>query len=124
MSIYGSTFSAGDPVDPESVGVVLIRDGGTNHWPTPEINRIGSVDGAWIPSWCVPGHQDEDDEPGYEGPGPWYRLSGCSWRHVDGFDGFRLWSDQEYLLDEDAAKALRDDLTRWLDAPKTRPTGA
>ena len=122
MSIYGTTFVVGDPDEEYEAGVVLIRDDGTNHWPSLETNRRGSLSGAAIPSWCVPGHEDNiNDEPGYEAPGPWYRLAGCSWRHEDGFKGYRLWSDQEYLLDEDAARALRDDLAAWLDLPKTRP---
>ena len=56
-------------------------------------------------------------------PGGWYRLGGASYRIPEDHPelGAAIWSDQEYLLDEDAARALRDDLTRWLELPKTRP---
>lgn len=124
MSIYGTTFDVGDPDDPDDdPGVVLIRDGGTNHWPSPERNRRGSLDGAAIPSWCVPGHPNALGAPGYEEPGGWYRLGACSVKTVPEFpdEPPKFWRDQEYLLDEDAARALRDDLTRWIDLPKTRP---
>jgi hypothetical protein len=121
MSIYGTTFSVGFPEPDQPPGIVLIRDDGTNHYPSLEKNRRGALDGAVIPSWCVPGHQDNMD--GYEAPGGWYRLSGSSWRIPEGYEAFGegIWSDQEYLLDEDAARVLRDDLTAWLDLPKTRP---
>jgi hypothetical protein len=122
MSIYGTTFTVGFIDEPEQApGVVLIRDNGENHWPSLDRNRRGALDGAAIPSWCVPGQSDDEESPGYLAPGPWYRLGGCSMRHEEGFEGEHLWSDQQYLLDEDAARALRDDLTRWLDLPKTRP---
>ena len=133
MSIYGSTFSAGDPDNrDEDPAVVLIRDNGENHWPSLGRNRRGSIDGAWIPGWCVPGHDSDADLPGhdsdanlfgYEKPGGWYRLSGCSVRTAPEFPNTpaQLWRDQEYLLDEVAARLLRDDLTAWLALPKTRP---
>lgn len=123
MSIYATTFSVGYPEDEDTPGVVLIRDDGNNHYPDPETWRRGAIDGAEIPGSCVPGH--ENDGAADDNPGNWYRLSGCSIRTVPEFpDRPQLWSDQEYVLDEDAARALRDDLTRWLDHPKTRKADA
>jgi hypothetical protein len=121
VSTYSTTFGVGDPDDPDDEpGVVLIRDGGNNHWPSLNRNRRGTLSGAQIPSWCVPGHHNSME--GDEEPGGWYRLAGCSWRCEPGFTGERFWLDTEYLLDEDAARALRDDIQRWLDRPKTLPS--
>lgn len=119
VSIYGTSFGVGDPrYDEDTPGVVLIRDNGTNHYPSLALNRRGSIDGAEIPSWCVPGHTYDDvpDPPGYDAPGSWYRL--CCFAIERGPE------HMEMLLDPDAATALRDDLTRWLEKPKTTPTEA
>lgn len=118
MSIYGSTFGVGRG-DDDDRGVVLIRDDGDNHYPDPATFRRGALDGALISDFCVPGH----DDGGGEEVGGWYRLAGCSWRVERGFPRPQLWSDQEYLLDVDAVRALRRDLTRWLKMPKVYPEG-
>lgn len=122
VSIYASTFSAGYPDDEDSVGVVLIRDNADNLYPNPATFRRGAIGGAEIPGWCVPGHDDADDDE----PGGWYRLGGLSMRTLcrSSLTRPQLWVDQDYLLDEAAAQALRDDLTRWLDKTKTRPVRA
>lgn len=127
MSIYGTTFSVGEaePVWPEDepAGVVLWRGrGGRNDWPidAEHYHRL-SISGAAMPSWCVPGHDDHERYvgccDGYATPGPWYRLGIYDEPPFDGPESI------EALLDEDAARALRDDLDAWLDRPKVRAKG-
>ena len=123
MSIYGTTFSVGeiDPMPEDPPGVVLWRGvGGRNDWPidADHYERL-SVSGAAIPAWCVPGHQHHEDPDtkcdcdGYATPGPWYRL-GIYAETAAGPEPV------EALLDEDAVRAIRDDLTAWLNRPKAR----
>jgi hypothetical protein len=109
MSIYASTLILGDPdwEDEEPLGVVLVREGGTNHYPSLDKNQRGSIDGALIPAWCVEGHRDDFDDTSIGG---WYRLS---------FDTPN--AHGQLLLDVDAVTALRDDLNRWLDYDKVSP---
>src|SRR5690349_13220183 len=107
MSIYATTIILGDEDDDEPPGVVLVRENGTNHYPNPEQNRRGSIDGAHIPAWCVHGHEDDFN---YTALGGWYRLSFVT---PDSYG--------QMLLDVDAVTALRDDLTRWLEYDKVEP---
>ena len=107
MSIYASTIVLGDEDDEDSDGTVLVREGGTNHYPNLEQNRRGTIDGALIPAWCVEGHRDDYNSTAVGG---WYRLSFVT---PD--------ADGQMLLDVDAVTALRDDLTRWLEYDKVEP---
>ncbi|MGC4151514.1 MAG: hypothetical protein QM628_00350 [Propionicimonas sp.] len=95
-------------------------DGWSNHYPDGTAERPASVDLASIPSWCVPGHSDEltDDY------GRWLRLGIDSplavtyWRKTE--DG-QPQPDPHWVavvMDAEAVRALRDQLTEWLDAPK------
>ena len=105
MSIYSTRFGVGDE-EATAPGVVLLRwPSGRNDWPIePDNYPSGYIDGAHIPVWCVPGHEDDETS---NAVGPWYRL---------GID-----SGEEVLLDEAAVAALRDDLTAWLNREKARP---
>lgn len=102
-------------------------EGWSNHYPTADVEAPAAVDIAHIPTWCVPGHGD--DEGVTDVPfGPWLRLN------VYSPDALTWWVKDEagnptpapvngaVVLDEDAVRALRDDLTGWLNQPKVRPS--
>lgn len=111
-------------------GIVLsYAEGFSNHFPdeTGTHERPAVVALADIAPWCVPGH-DEDCGPcgrrhDYPDTGPWLRLE------VEAPETLNYWAkDAEgnpaverdgatVILDREAAKALRDDLTEWLDRP-------
>lgn len=114
MSIYATTLSVGDQ-DDEDPGVVVIRNtsdlrlGGRNDHPDPNTWPRGSISGAHIPSWCVPGHDAEKPFA----VAAWYRLS---------IDHGHTFIDA--VLDEHAVRALRDHLSAWLEEEKVYPRKA
>lgn len=90
-----------------SHGDIAARDyTGSHRYPSPD-DPPAEVCLAHIPTWHVPGHQDSADD---ESVGPWLRLD---------VDGRSRWVS--VVLDEDGARALRDDLDRWLRTPKVEP---
>lgn len=95
--------------------------GWSNHYPNRRVERPASVGIAHIPSWCVPGHDDEGDDA----VGPWLRLGLTSWLH-DWHNPRARPTERaslDVVLDEEAVRSLRDDLTDWLDRPKVHPNG-
>lgn len=82
---------------------------GDGRYPHPA-RLLGCVDLAHIPAWCVPGHGDADESDECDMVGPWLRLS-ITTRDEN--------ADAE--LDENAARALRDDLSAWLARGKVQP---
>lgn len=98
-------------------------DGWSNHYPTHGFDDpVATVSLAHIPVWCVPGRDEESEEVA-----PWVRLT------VDSAGALTWWTDDpadrpapapvhaSVVLDEDAARALRDDLDEWLAQPKAHP---
>ena len=101
-------------------------DGWSNHYPTDGFDDpTALVAIAHIPAWCVPGRR-ETHMSEYDEVAPWVRLD----VHADG--ALTWWTDggekpepapahASVVLDEEAARSLRDDLTQWLDTPKVQP---
>lgn len=127
MSIWCSQQTIGHDEFEDGPGVVLTYAlGFSNHYPdtSGECELPASIDLATIPRWCVPGHYDDYEE---DEVGPWLRLSVHAPRAFDWYgpaeDRKRNAGpiDADVVLDEEAARALRDQLTEWLDAPKVRP---
>ena len=147
MSIWCSWPAIGhDPHDEEPLRGGEVRTyatGWSNHFPTAdgEAELPASIDLADIAPWCVPGHEQdaanyrctgcgaEHDHPEC---GPWLRLGlyaeqSRTWHgSLDSHGVFApivstATMHATVVLDEDAARALRDDLTAWLDRPKVRP---
>ena len=138
MSIWASSTVCGEDDNGNPDGTVLSYiDGWSNHYPTVfpapcELAETPALVGtAWIPPWCVPGH-DHAAEQGIDidtHVGPWLRLD-LSMRTVS------IWSgginDPEIgkpdvhsvCLNETAVRALRDNLTAWLDRTKCHPREA
>lgn len=117
---------------PERGNVLSYAVGFSNHYPdlTGSHERPAVVALADIAPWCVPGHDagecpcgEHHDHPD---TGPWLRLEVAApetlsfWRR-DGRKPEVLSEEATVVLDEAAARALRDDLTAWLDRPKVRP---
>ena len=114
------------PQKPERGNVISYADGFSNHYPdlTGSHERPAIIALAHIAPWCVPGHR-EDDEFRYE-VGPWLRLE------VVAPETLSFWTedsdeptverrDASIILDEQAVRSLRDDLTAWLKRDKVRP---
>lgn len=100
MSFWASYPEIGD--DGEGPGTVLRW---WERYPATD-DSPASVSLAAIPSYCVPGNADDEST---DAVGPWLRL--------DTFD--REW--HPVVLDETAARTLRDQLTQWLDRTKVHP---
>lgn len=98
--------------------VLTYADGYSNHYPTPDVEKPASVGTAHIPSFCVPGHEDESDE---DAPtGPWLRLHVSTWDETSSrpmiADGATV------ILDVAAARSLAKDLLDWADSEHAQPT--
>jgi hypothetical protein len=94
--------------------------GWSNHYPTVngKVERRASIELASIPSYCVPGHRDDDD---WSGSGPWLRLGVDGWRH-DYHNSTEATSDSlAVVLDAGAVTALVAGLQSWLNEPKVNP---
>ena len=145
MSIWGSQEPVGyadefvedDEPNPRGGQVRSYIVGWSNHYPD-DTEVESSVELAHMMAWVVPGHPDHsgvvDGNPVF---GPWLRLGLDTVDHhvhaewENGPDGARLVKPTEVrigddvrtsvVLDEDAVRQLRDDLTAWLDTPKVHP---
>jgi hypothetical protein len=114
------------PKKAERGTVLSYANGWSNHYPdlTGEAERPAVIALAHMPKWCVPGHDETGD---YDINGPWLRLEVVApetlnfWEKGD--DGGPTVEEDgaSVVLDEEAARSLRDDLTRWLDRPKAYP---
>lgn len=132
MSIWCSWDHIGsDPRDAEQQGgqVRSYAHGFSNHYPTTdgEYEQPAAVALAHIAPWCVPGHGDpcttcvvSHDHPEV---GPWLRMEVASHEHSWKDGGIPTGREEgaTIVMDEDAVRALRDDLTRWLALPKLQP---
>lgn len=140
MSIWASESVAGeDGNDRFDDTVVSYISGWSNHYPghfvkpdDPGLNEYGfakditeetpaSVGTAWIPPWCVPGHDDTDEDVDCV-VGPWLRLD-VTMRQVSIWAGVEISNQNVYsvCLDESAVRKLRDNLTDWLANDKAYP---
>lgn len=110
--------------------VLSYAQGWSNHYPdhTGEAERPAVLALAHIAPWCVPGHGVDDAD--YDAVGPWLRLE------VAAPESLNFWQKDEegrplvekesatVVLDEEAVRSLRDDLTAWLERPKAQPPTA
>lgn len=140
MSIWAAGIVAGETDDYEHDGsVVSYINGWSNHYPgefvnpeNPGVHRFGSarditeetpaaIGTGWLPPWCVPGHSDTGDDIDTH-VGPWLRLD-LMMRTVSIWSGVEIGYQDVHsvCLNEDAVKALRDNLTEWIDREKVRP---
>lgn len=100
--------------------------GWSNHYPA-DADPPGTVAVAHIAPWCVPGWAHREDDLDWPQVGDWLRLD------VDA-PGARTWWTKDaagnparepvhasIVLDVDAVRALRDDLTRWLECEHLTP---
>lgn len=125
MSIWASWLTIGHDDHESAGGVVLTYASGfSNHYPdtTASHELPASVDLAHIPPWCVPGHGDHECDAHV---GDWLRLSVHAPRAFDfwGPNGQRRNAgpvNADVVLDEAAARVLRDQLDEWLALPKLR----
>lgn len=150
MSIWASEEIAGvDDDDNLDSSVVSYISGWSNHYPghfpppfdfeDRSLGRRGpandlseetpaSVGTAWLPPWCVPGHHETED---VEGPdidthvGPWLRLD-VTMRNVSIWAGVEIGNQDVHsvCMNEAAVRALRDNLTEWLEREKVHPEAA
>lgn len=113
------------PKHAERGNVLSYAAGFSNHYPdlTGEHERPATVAIASIPVWCVPGHDEENDDE----LGPWLRLEVAApetlnhWvKDVDGKPQIEP-EGASVVLDEEAARSLRDDLSAWLGRAKAMP---
>lgn len=96
--------------------------GWLNHYPTNDVEGPAAIELATIPSWCVPGHYEEHTAAAERRCGPWLRMTVAA----EGDDYWKkpaepYYSSTTVVLNERAAKALRDHLDEWLARPKARP---
>ena len=127
MSIWASTTTAGhdpDGLHPMRGGQVRsYADGWSNHYPTTngDVEQPAGIHLAIIPSFCVPGHADEDEED--EPTGPWLRLD-VDTREHDRNDGMPTGRRRfaSVILDPPAAQQLAADLAEWAAQDHTEPT--
>lgn len=117
-----------DGMEPPVGDVRSYAHGWSNHYPTTDgdVERPAWIEVDYLPPFCVPGHEDDEDTLDEDARGPWLRLS------VYALDGISFWrntttgephSEQAtVVLDETAVQALHDALGEWLAAPKVRPT--
>lgn len=130
MSIWQSSTVAGADEDGTVAGtVVSYINGWSNHYPGTDLPHNGieaeeaaSIGLGQVPPWCVPGHDDLDMDTD-DGLGPWLRLD-VSTRRVSLWPGTEPVGPRDLhsvCMDEDAVRALRDELTAWLDISKVRP---
>ena len=123
---------------PERGNVLSYAEGFGNHYPNLDgtHERPAVLALAHIPSWCAAGHDmrgegyvctgcgEYHDDTAYGG---WLRLEVEApetlsfWRRDDDGKPEVIREGATVVLDEEAARSLRDDLTEWLDRPKVRP---
>ena len=123
MSIWSSwpTIGYGDPDEPERGEVRSYAEGWSNHYPDDKVELPASAGVAHVAPWCVPGW---DDHTGDDcSVGPWLRLDIDTAEHSFPAGGEPTGKrvNAAVVMDEAAVRALRDDLTEWLEAKKVRP---
>jgi hypothetical protein len=124
----GKAARGREPVEqkPERGNVISYANGFSNHYPdlTGTHERPACIGLATIPEWCVPGH---DESGNYDLLGPWLRLEVAApetlnfWIKTDDGEPVVESEGATVLLDEEAVRSLRDDLSRWLERPKAQP---
>ena len=132
MSIWATGTVCGEDDNYEFDSSVLSYiEGWSNHYPTlfPAGREMdehpATVSTAWLPPWCVPGHQHAAAE-GLDVDthvGPWLRLD-LYMRTVSVWSGTPEISDPEahsVCLNETAVRKLRDNLDEWLSREKLTP---
>lgn len=144
MSIWASNDVAGEDVNYQFNGdVVSYITGWSNHYPGYFPSQLAgdygvntlldtetpaAISTAWIPPWCVPGHENQAEIDGLDVDthlGPWLRLD------IDMRDVNILTKDDHpfiseptlhsVCLNETAVTALRDNLNEWLTRIKLHP---
>lgn len=139
----GSGADGRTPVEPvaERGKVLSYAEGFSNHYPddTGTHETPASINLAYVAPWCVPGHDQDGDS---------FSCTGCGRQHedvadvgdrvrldVDAPQALSFWREDgedgpvvkpahvSVVLDEEAARQLRDDLDAWLKAKKVRPNG-
>lgn len=114
----GSVRVRSDTGDQRGV-VVSYASGWSNHYPEPNNPEApASVDLATIPVWCVPGHREDED---WETVGPWVRLTVDGWSRDFHSGAWGPMFCESVVLDEEAARLLRDELDAWIARPKAQP---
>ncbi|AHG24373.1 hypothetical protein PBI_MICHELLEMYBELL_52 [Mycobacterium phage MichelleMyBell] len=142
MSIWASQDIAGtDDNDNHDGSVVSYISGWSNHYPGrfigPNVEphygfmkdiqaeTPASIGTGWIPPWCVPGQDEQDETYGLDidtHVGPWLRLD-LTMRTVSIWSGVEgNWDVYSVCMNESAVRALRDHLTEWLERDKVHPT--
>lgn len=108
----------------EDIRVRAYAAGFSNHYPSDD-DPPATIVLAHIDSWCVPGV--DEDAVDWPQVGAWLRLD------IDSPDALTWWTKDadgqptpepvhaSVVLDVDAARALRDDLTRWLECEHLHP---
>lgn len=139
MSIWATLHHIGtDHLDrtprPERGHILTYAEGWSNHYPdlTGEAELPAMIALAEMPAWCVPGHERTAEDPtdaAFGHKGPWVRLDLHAERALNFWgDGVTRPSAERVhtsiVLDEEAVRALRDDLSAWLDEPKVHPKEA
>jgi hypothetical protein len=104
-----------DDEERQTGNVLSFATGFSNHYPSldgPE--QPAGVMIAHIPSWCVPGHDEEVDWPV---SGEWLRLEVASWAHEWGSGGQVITGEEgaTVVLDAEAARNLGKALLEWAD---------
>ncbi|OBJ62514.1 hypothetical protein [Mycobacterium asiaticum] len=141
MSIWASeTVCGADDNDRFDGSVVSYISGWSNHYPghfpplveepryqtrTPSNDLTeetpASIGTGWLPPWTVPGHDDTGEDIDTT-VGPWLRLDVLT-RRVSIWAGVEI-GNQDVIsvcLNEDAVRALRDNLSTWLERDKVYP---
>lgn len=127
MSIWCSWEAVGwdDEADePTPNGSVRsYASGWSNHYPTNDdtVEMPSTISLAHIAPWCVPGHPDATETAAGE-CGDWLRLTVDTWEHNWKAPTSIIGDlNASVVLDETAARTLRDQLTDWLARPKLTP---
>lgn len=142
MSIWASdTICGADDDDNFDGSVVSYIEGWSNHYPgdfpplveepryktrKPSNNLTeetpASIGTGWLPPWVVPGHGGEFDRDIDDAVGPWLRLD-VYMSTVSIWAGVEISNPTVHsvCLNEQAVKALRDNLAEWLERDKVRP---
>lgn len=93
-----------------------------NHYPTVDVEPHAEVTIATIVNHCVPGHEDDDEDPMIVGP--WLRLDIYADEAVRCVDWNEFVPDPRSasaVLNEAAVLALYHRLGNWLMAKKAHP---
>jgi hypothetical protein len=107
--------------------VLSWANGWSNHYPdhTGEAERPAVLSTAWLPPYCVPGHREPAVD--YDAVGPWLRIEVACPEALNFWekdaDGNPVVEEEgaTVVLDEEAVRSLRDDLTHWLEMDKVHP---